>query len=340
MNFQVSHRRRMLILSAAVVVSAWGIAGTILGLKAGRGGFVYSTSFIIEGVEPGGGAEEAGLRPGDRVISVEGIAVEQLPLYSRWPRSLARGVGESLRLEVERAGEPLPVDVVYGPTPRGIAHMRLGGLALVLAFLWSGVWALLSARTSHASALALIGLAAGLTPGGPSLGTWDGVASHVQFAAMLLWTVLLLRFFITFPTRKRVAGSRIAAWLTFGVWALFLPLLVLELIVHPRLYHAFGGPGSLLMLVYLILALAAAAHTALKTPARELWASGMGLILVGILAAVAPTIVAAVDWALLRGVDIPGSSYYPLLLVLVPISMALAVRKHAHHAGVASRWIR
>jgi len=321
--------RKMLLLVAAVAITAWGIAGFFDELRLGRGGFVYSPDYIVEGVERGGAAEAAGIQAGDRVVSVDGIAVQELPLYSRWPRWLTPGVGESLPIEVERDGETVVADVVYGATPRSVVHLRIGGYVVALSFLWFGIWALFSVRTSHAQGLAFIGLAAGLAAlSGPYLGTWSGVKGHVQFASMFLLTVLLLRFFLTFPKPKRAGESRLVTLLLYGVWALFLPLLVLELIFHPRLYHAFGGPGSLIMLVYCMLALVAAVHTFVKTPRGELWSSGMGWILVGFLVAVVPTLVGMIDWALLQGFSLPGSNYYPLTLAVFPLSMALAVRQN------------
>ena len=296
----------------------------------GRGGFVYSPDYIVEGVEGGGAAEAAGIREGDRVVSVDWIAVEELPLYSRWPRWLIPRVGESLRVELERDGETVVADVVYGGTPRGIVHLRVGGGVVALSFLWCGIWALFAVGTSAARGVAYIGLAAGLAAlSGPHLGTWSGIKSHVQFASMFLLTVLLLRFFLLFPKPKRAGRSRVVTVVLYGVWVLFLPLLVLELIFHPRLYHAFGGPGSMIMLVYCLFALVAALHTIVMTPWRKLWSSGMGWILVGVVAAVVPSLVGMLDWAVFHGFSLPGSSYYPLALALFPVSMALAVRQQA-----------
>jgi len=162
---------------------------------------------------------------------------------------------------------------------------------------------------------------------GPYLGTWVGVTSHVQAAAMVLFTILLLRFFLVFPKPKRVSRSRLANWAIYGAWVLFLACLVLELIFHPALYHTFGSVGSLLTLGYCILALAALTHTVVRTPRRDLRESGVGLILIGLLAAIGSMLIGAV--ALVLRFNLPGARYFPLMLVAIPLTMALAVRKQA-----------
>lgn len=326
MGGPITNRHRALLLVAAVAITAWGTFGFFQRLDIGRGGFTYSPEYLVNYVEPEGGGRAAGLQVGDRVVSVEGIPVEELPLYSRWPHSLIRRPGESLRLVVEREGEPLSLGVVYGATPRGVLNLRLGVALVGLAFLVFGLWPLFSVHTSHALALAGIGLAAGMATfgAGPYLGTWDGVASHVQFAAMLLLSVLLLRFFLTFPRLKRAGASRLVTGVIYAVWVLFVACLVLELIFHPTLYHTFGSLGMLLMLGYCVLALVAVAHTVVTTPRQELSDSGMSLILIGIFVAVVSLFL-----ALSSGFRLPGSAYAPLLIVAIPVSMALAVRKQA-----------
>lgn len=326
MDSLTTDRRRVLLLVVAVAITVWGTVGFFQRLPMGRGGYTYSPEYIVNYVERGGPADEAGLEVGDRVISVEGIPVEELPLYSRWPNSLTPRAGESRRLVVEREGQTLPFDVVYGATPRSVVNLRLGGALIGLSFMVFGLWPFFTVQTSHALALAHIGLTAGVATFGvgPYLGTWDGLASHIQFAASLLLTALLLRFFLSFPQPKRVGASRLATRIIYGVWVLFLACLVLELIFHPLLYHTFGPVGSLLMLGYCILALVAVTHTVVTTPRSELWECGMGLILVGLLVAILPNLL-----AFFFAFRLPGSGYFPLLLAAIPITMALAVRKQA-----------
>ena len=111
---------------------------------------------------------------------------------------------------VEREGEPLTLEIVYSPTPRSIINLRLGIAAIGLAFLVFCLWPIVMVRTPQALALAHIGLVAGVATFGmgPYLGTWDGVASHLQLASTALLAALLLRFFLEFPEPKGVAGIK------------------------------------------------------------------------------------------------------------------------------------
>jgi hypothetical protein len=206
--------------------------------------------------------------------------------------------------------------------------LQLGAVLVTLFFMGSGLWAIFTVPTSHARMLAHIGMAAGvcvLVGGGPYLGTWDGVKMHVDVAALVLCTLLLLRFFLMFPEPKRVGRSRIATGLLYLPWVLVVGCLVAELILHPKLYHAFGTPVGLVMLVYLLLALAALIHTVFFTARGRLRQTGVSLILWGVLIAVVPTVVAILGFSFRLG--LPGSDYYALALAAFPVALALAVKR-------------
>jgi hypothetical protein len=330
MEGPISNRRVAVWLIVGLLLVSWGIFGFFDRLQQGRGGFTYF-DYTINYVNSGGAAEKAGLQVGDRVVSVEGIPVETLPLYSRWPHALSRGPGESLDMVVERGGQPLSLEIVYEPTPQSIINLRLGVAFIGLSFLVFCLWPLVTVRTSNALLLARIGLVAGLATFGigPYLGTWDGVASHIQFASMILLVALILQIFLKFPEPKSVGETSWSRWLIFGPWGLFVGCLVLELVYHPALYHTFGGLGSVLLLAYAGLALVAIAHSVIKPPRRGLWASGMGWILLGLLVAVGPSLTVLLATLTIPGLWLPGTGYLPLLFVAIPLSMALAVRTQA-----------
>ena len=326
---------RPAVLLTAVLITLWAAAGFVVNRSQGYSDAFYGPDYVVPGVIPGGLADSAGFRAGDRVITVESIPVEGLGMQSRWPRALTPRVGQMQRFVVERAGQLVTLNVTYGPTPRSVIMLRLGGALVGLAFLWAGVWALFAVGTLHAQKLTAIGLAAGvgMLGMGPSLGRLNGVVGHISFAALILWAALLLRFFLTYPITKRAGASAVTTGIIYGLWILFLPLLVLELVTHPALYHTYGGPGYLLMLTYLILALVAVVHTWVTTPRAELARSGMSIVLIGLAIGLVPALVGFVDWAFLRGFDIPTSVYWPMLVAVVPVAMGLAVRRESQAAG-------
>jgi hypothetical protein len=317
---------RVAFLTAAVTLSALGI-WSLVGRTEGYTDALFEPDYRILMAPPGGPLAEAGFQPGDSVVSVEGIPVVGLGMYSRWPRSLSRAPGESLTMTVERDGELVTGEIVFGEQPPGIRRMRLGLFLVLLSFLWSGVWALWAVPSPHSVRLAFIGLTAGMIVPPPSLGRWAGVTDHVNVAAEVLLLLLLLRFLLVFPKPKRVAEVPFLRTLLFMPWVVVLGLLVVELLYHPRFYHTFGGVIGLTMLGYALLASVALVHSWVKTPKGELSSSGLGWVLAGFGAGLGGVLLWAVDALLLQGFDIPGTNWAPVLFALVPIGMVLGVRR-------------
>ncbi len=330
MNLSDWGRRPGVVLAGALAIVVWGAAGYYQGINSGFSGGLYDPEYRVPGVLPGSMAEKAGLKVGDRIVSVEGRPVEELGMESRWPRSLAPRIGQSHRFVVERKGERVSLDVVYdGPSP-AVVKGRLGALLAQWAFLAAGVWAFLTVGTPASALLARIGFAAGVAGSfglGPSLGVWNGVKGHIATAASALVFLLLLRFFLTFPAAKRVSRSRIAVWILYGCWGCLLAFLLVEMIVHPALYYTTGSVAFPLMMAYAMLALGAIVHTVVTTPGAELHKSGMSLVLAGLLATVA-----ALAVALFLPVRVPAW-VYSLLIAPVPFVMAMAVWKQARRAA-------
>jgi len=326
MNSTPSGRRKAVFLTAAVILTVGGVVG-VFGSSVGYTDALFEPDYTIFYAPPEGPLAEAGFQSGDSVISVEGIPVVELGMYSRWPKSLSRAPGESLTMVVEREGQMVTGEIVYRDPPPSSWKMQFGALLVFLSFLWAGVWAVLTIPSAHAARLAALGLAAGLAVPTPYMGSWNGLSEHVHMAAMVLWTLLLLRFFLFFPKPKRLAQAHLSTLLVYAPWVILLGCLGAELIYHPRFYHTFGGYTGLLMFVYLVLAVAALVHSWVKTPGGELWASGLSSVLFGMGIGVGGVILWAVDSLVLQAFDIPGSNWAPVLFGVIPIGMALGVRK-------------
>jgi hypothetical protein len=307
-------RERALMLASALIITAWGSVALYQGLHTGFSGGLYDTEYRIGQFGHGSLAERSGLKPGDRVISVEGRPVEELGMESRWPRSLVPRAGESRRFLIDRNGERILAEVVFPAPFRAAVNNRIRAAVTGLAWLLFGVWAFMTVDTRPARTLAYAGLAAGLSA---------AFGGHISTAAGVLMFILLLQFFVTFPGPKRVSESRTAAWLVYGAWGGLIVFLVVEMIVHPALYYTTGSVAGPLTLAYAVLILAAIIHSFVKLPREDLRASGMfwiaGGLLLGILGVVLP-------FALPDG---PPGWLNALVMAAIPLSMFLAVRKHA-----------
>jgi regulator of sigma E protease len=123
---QAAWRRFLVILAgpfmnyAAAVLIAAGLIATI-GLP------VADPAARVGAIVPGSPAEQAGLAPGDRILTVEGRAIES---FSRLVEEFRSSPGRPLSLEVERGAERLTLSV----TPRdegGVGKVGFGQARLL-----------------------------------------------------------------------------------------------------------------------------------------------------------------------------------------------------------------
>jgi regulator of sigma E protease len=92
-----------LVLAVAVLALVFGPIGM---------SFAHSDAPVIGQTQGGMPAEAAGLRPGDRIVAVEGVEVAT---WNEMTTLIRARLGEETRLVVERKGRELLVDVVPAP---------------------------------------------------------------------------------------------------------------------------------------------------------------------------------------------------------------------------------
>ena len=90
----------------AAVVAAGPIANFILAVVLLAGLYVTVgqpfTPAVIDVVQPGSAAEEAGLRPGDRIVAIDGYEIER---FETLQQIVSSSLGEPIEMLVERDGE-------------------------------------------------------------------------------------------------------------------------------------------------------------------------------------------------------------------------------------------
>lgn len=328
-----AHERRFEFLVFAVLLTAWGGAGHFTD-RSGYTDALYEPDFTIRHAPAGGVLAEAGFQVGDTVVAVEGIPVEELGMYSRWPRSLSRRPGETLQVTVKRGGNLVEGPVVVRERPPSIGVGRWVLLLFTQAFLWLGIWVLFTTPTVHAGRLALLGIVAGFATPGPNLGSLNGFRDHLEVAGQVLFLILLFHFLLLFPRPRPAARSR-RIGLIYLPWVVLLPLQAAELVTHPRMYHALGAYLGVLFLGYILASALAVVHAAAALPHDDHASTGIGPVLLGWAVALFPNLLVAAGWTVAPGWEVPGARWFPFLLLAIPLGMALGVRKQARVAGGA-----
>jgi membrane-associated protease RseP (regulator of RpoE activity) len=122
---QKSYPRRMLVITAGSLMHLLLAIVLLFGIFATRGKLVERPGAEVGDIAADSGAEAAGIRPGDVILSIGGVAVEDGDLGAVVRQSAP---GDTVAVVVERNGEPLTIEATLGanPTPG-----ELNGTALL-----------------------------------------------------------------------------------------------------------------------------------------------------------------------------------------------------------------
>jgi hypothetical protein len=333
---EVGMRPQPWIVTAALLV-VWGIFGlTDLGNNP-YGGFDWGNSVVI-GVDEGGPADRAGLREGDRILSMGGIPPEDLRALRRQPRA---EIGDTRVLVVERTDESTGmtttenVEVTYSQEPTRDSAFGIVGGVIGLSFLLSGLLVCLKVPSTPSLLFGVVGLgfAAILLPS-PYIGSYAlrTFTANVFFVAFLTAFASLLHLVLVFPKRKRVMERKGAGQLIYLPVVAFTLLGIINAVAERPDGFVIIGVYLLgiLFLGYLTLSMAALIHSYVTAAPHERSGEGLNFLLAGVLIGLAPlTSMMVAGMFGVRTDLLPGSDFVVLTLVLIPISFATALLKSA-----------
>ncbi len=172
-------------------------------------------------VETEGPGQKAGIKPGDRLLDVEGRNIVNV---GNLERELYRvGVWSKATYSLVRQGVPLEIPVILAPTDRSLYQ----GLRLIaLVYLCIGIYVLLrrwtAPKSTHFYVFCLVSFIFYAFHYTGKLNDFDWIVYWSNVVAWLLQPALFLHFSLTFPERKRLADRR--PWL---IPVIYLPGAVL-----------------------------------------------------------------------------------------------------------------
>jgi len=323
-------------IATAALLAVWGIFGLVELGNNPYGGFDWESSVVV-GVDEGSPADRAGLREGDRILSMNGIPLDDRGTLRRQPRA---EIGSGQVLVVERTDESTgmiateEVEVTYAGMPAREWAFEIVGGVIGLAFLLSGMFVYLKAPSTPSLLFAIVGLGfAGMWLPGPYIGSFvlRAFAANIFFVAFLTAFAALLHLLLIFPRRKKVMERK-------GAWQLiYLPVVVFALsgIIHAVAELPDGSSTivlyflGILFLGYFLFSMAALIHSYVKAAPHERSEEGLNFLLAGVLIGLAPLTCMLVAGAFGVRTDVPGTDFVFLTLALLPVSFALALLRGA-----------
>ncbi len=329
----MSAKNTFSILGAVVVI--WAILGFMDVGNFTYTGYVTDFDNNVATVTEGGPADAAGMEVGDKIVSFDGISSEDVRALSSQPRTT---VGQTQTIVVDRGGQPAELRLTVAAQPSSQSVNAYIGILTGLAFLIMGLWAYFTVPTPATTLLAGVGVLFGLPfTGGPYLGTSmvGAIIGAVLFMCIVLGFAKLLHFMIVFPNgaepdKRWVYGPALLVGVFLAVLTIFQPD------ATSGLNRIVQVVFALWILGYLGLTLVNMVRTWSGASADERSRHGLSLLLVGCGLGIGLLLVGAMFGILLPTVTLPGAQWWPISLILVPISCALAAVKSGRAGGEAA----
>ncbi len=179
-------------------------------------------------VDVNGPGEKAGIKPGDRLVSVDGRSVADV---GGLEQQLYRvGIWSKATYSLVRQGVPLEAPLILAPTDRSL---YLGLRLIALVYLGIGIYVLFrrwtAPKSTHFFVFCLVSFIFYAFHYTGKLNDFDWVVYWTNVVAWLLQPALFLHFSLTFPERKGLVNRR--RWLIPAIYAPGALLLVIHICV-------------------------------------------------------------------------------------------------------------
>jgi hypothetical protein len=319
---------RFLFAAMAAVALVLAVIGMADISSTPYSGYKISPDYKVICVDSGSPAAMARMEVGDRIVEVAGTPTAMLYQLSK---QLRPNIGEEQKIAVIRGQTRHELVLRQVVLPLREWFLAWGRNLVALAMLTIGLIIFWSKRNKSGSLFFLCNLGIALflmTP--PYLESYllRTVVALNAIVFLMMGLTFFLHLSVIFPKPKPAVVETPLEYLIYGVaplvvvYYMWLRILLPEadLLVNQTLHYAFG----LLVLLCLGFGLAALAHSYWKATSFE-EPQGLGLLLLGSLVGIVPPAVGLLTYTFLPKTVLPGSEYYPLLVLITSLSFARAL---------------
>ena len=319
---------RMPLLVAVALTTVWVILGVFDARYTPYTGYQTDSGYVVISVAEGGPAEAAGLQVGDRVLAVDGIAVENTREIRRQPRAQ---VGQTTNVEIDRGGSTMTIGIVNAGLPPASMFTSYASALIGICFVFFGFSAYTKAPARKTLLLALAGVGIGFNfAAGPYIAspTVSTVIVALSLPLVYIGLAMLYHFILSMP--KPSAGIERPG----AVRMLYAPAIITGLALAVIISAQVDATGTLNRLIQIVVGLVIAGYflgsvvTMIRrfrgATAQERAVHGLGLMLYGTILGFAPIIFAIVMGIIAPRVVLPGANYLILTFVLIPVTFSMA----------------
>lgn len=319
---------RLIALAVAAVLIVFAILNFLdLGRQPYNG--LSTSDNVVVRIDPGSPAEQAGFQTGDRIVTNGGIDVTDAKALARRPRPAP---GDTREFTVARDGANQTLTLTYTAMPSRNWALGVCGLLIGLAFVVFGMRPYLRSAGGPEKLFVAASLCLGFAfIGWPYTGSY---AIRTALAAVLVPVIyiglaLLVHFLSTFPKRVPWLDRAGMRTLLYAPAVAFAAFVLFTIVVQPRAtsgLNAFGRIFSGVVVAgYFVSAILVLVRQYGRASAQQRQQLGLNIMVGAVVVALLPVILAIVTNVLAPKAVLPGSDFYFLTFILLPIGLSVAV---------------
>ena len=294
-------------------------------------GIVTEGQTNIIKVFPESPAGQSGLKKGDTILKINGIDLEDIKTLSRQP---IKKIGDERIYTIQRDDVVFEASIIFSRMPSRDLILCFAGTFVGLFIIIFCLVPYFKIQTRNTLLLAIAGLGLGFS----FLDLPEFSLLSLRILSSAIWTIIVfwglascLHFMISYPRPKKILSKKYTIVLLYGCPGLVFLFFLVFNIFRPDATHVMRTLSRVLynglMALYFILSLIALIHSYVGSSLEEREKSKLNFAFWGFVVGILPSLISYISFTFFPNVILPGSDFYFLFLIIIPVAIALSVLK-------------